>query len=326
MRVLVTGASGFIGSHTAAALTAAGHDVRALVRDEGRARVALAPFAIEPDLAIGDMTDEQAVAAAVAGCDSVIHAAGEIGVAGGTGPGHAATNVDGVRTVIGTALDAGCDPVVYTSTVTVHLPTEETTITVDAPLAEPLSAYGASKLEAERLVRRWQDQGRPVTSFTLGGVYGPTSPHRDGSFAAIGGALDALMMVPPGGMGVIDVRDVATLLCQSIEPGQGARRFMAGGRFVTWSEWTDTLQRAAGRPVARQEVTIEEMIDLGRQFDQLRAEGPDPGPLSEEAAKIMTSGVPTDDQPTLEAFGLTYRDTEETFRDIVNYLDEARPK
>lgn len=321
MRVLITGASGFIGSHTAAALTDAGHDVRALVRNEARAEAALAPFAITPDLAIGDMTDAEAVARAVAGCDAVIHTAGEIGVAGGTGPGQATTNVDGVRTVIGTALDAGCDPVVYTSTVTVHLPTDEAMISVDSPLAEPLSAYGASKLEAERLVRGWQDEGHPVTSFTLGGVYGPISPHRDGSFAAIGGALDALMMVPPGGMGVIDVRDVATLLCQAIEPGQGSRRFLAGGRFVTWSEWTDTLQRAAGRPVARQEVTVEDMIDLGRQFDQLRATGPDPGPLSEEAAKIMTAGVPTDDSPTLAAFGLTYRETEDTFRDVVAYLE-----
>lgn len=321
MRVMITGASGFIGSHTASALTVAGHDVRALVRDEARAKAALAPFAIEPELVIGDMTDEAAVATAIAGCDAVIHAAGEIGVAGGTGPGDASANVDGVRTVIGNALDAGCDPVIYTSTVTVHLPTAEKRISVDSPLAEPLSAYGASKLEAEQLVRTWQDEGRPVTTFTLGGVYGPTSPHRDGSFAAIGGALDALMMVPPGGIGVIDVRDVATLLCQAIQTGQGPRRFMAGGRFVTWSDWTDTLQRATNRPVARQEVTVEEMIELGRQFDELRAKGPDPGPLSEEAAKIMTAGVPTHDEPTLKHFGLTYRTTEATFRDVVEYLE-----
>jgi nucleoside-diphosphate-sugar epimerase len=320
MKVLVTGASGYIGSHTAATLTAAGHEVRALVRDEARARRALAPFGIEPELVRGDMTDATAVAAAVEGCDAVIHAAGEIGVAGGTGPGHASSNVDGVRTVVGAALGAGCDPVVYTSTITVYLPTTESILTVDSPLAEPLSAYGASKLEAERLVRGWQEAGEPVTSVALGGVYGPISPHRDGSFAAVGGALDAMMLVAPGGMGVVDVRDAAELLCRAVEPGHGPRRFLAGGQFVTWQEWTDTLEAAAGRPIARHVVTTEEMVDLGRQFDRLRADGTDPGPLSEEAAVIMTAGVPTDDGPMLNALGITYRPVVDTFRDIVAYL------
>ncbi len=218
MRVLVTGATGFLGSHTVAALTRGGHDVRILARNPDRVDGALGPHGVHPDVAVGDMTDPAAVGGAVAGCDAVIHAAAEIGVAGGTGT-TTTNNVDGARTVIGAAIDAGCDPVIYTSSLTVHLPTTEAIVTPDSPLAEPLSSYGASKLAAEQLVRAWQAKGAPITSFTLGGIYGPVSPHRDGSFAAILGALGSMMVVPPGGLGVVDVRDVATMLVAALEPG-----------------------------------------------------------------------------------------------------------
>jgi len=321
MRVLVTGATGFAGSHAAAVLARAGHDVRILARNPDRVAAAIAPHGVQVDVAVGDMTDVVAVAAAVAGCDAVIHAAAEIGVAGGTGT-TSTNNVDGVRTVIGAALDAGVGQVLYTSSLTVHLPCAENVVTPDSPLAEPLSSYGASKLAAELLVRSWQAEGAPVTSFTLGGIYGPISPHRDGSFAAILGALGSMMIVPPGGLGVIDVRDVASMLLSALEHGRGPRRYLAGGQFVTWADWTDLLSQAVGREIPRLVMTVDEIIEMGRTFDAQRAEGHD-SPLSEEAAVIMTSGVPTDDSATLADLDFNYRPLLETFTDTVQYLDSV---
>ncbi|HEY5024208.1 MAG TPA: NAD-dependent epimerase/dehydratase family protein [Acidimicrobiales bacterium] len=319
MVVLVTGATGFVGSHAVAALRRDGHDVRIMVRDPERVARALEPHGVDVSVVRGDMTDPVAVAAAVKGCDAVIHAAGEVGVEGGTGP-KTTANMDGVRTVISAALEAGSDPVVYTSTITVHLPTDEPVITPASPLAEPLSAYGASKRDAELLVRRWQSAGAPVSSFTIGGVYGPMSPHLDGSFGAILAALESFMLVPPGGLGVVDVRDLGTMLSRAVEPGRGPRRYLAGGQYVTWAQWTQALGAAAGVEVAHQEVSAAEMIDLGRQFDRLRAQGKSSAPLSEEAAIIMTSGVPTDDSATLADLGFRYRPVAETFTDTVTYL------
>jgi nucleoside-diphosphate-sugar epimerase len=317
--VLVTGATGFVGSHTVAALRRDGHDVRALARDPGRVAGVLEPHGVSASAVQGDMTDPVSVAAAVKGCDAVIHAAGEVGVEGGTGP-KTTANVDGVRTVVSAALEAGLDPVVYTSTISVHLPTEEAAITPESPLARPLSNYGASKRDAELLVREWQAQGAPVTTFVIGGVYGPVSPHLDGSFGAVLAALETLMLVPPGGLGVVDVRDIATMLSRAVEPGRGPRRYLAGGQYVTWAQWTRALSDAAGVEVAHQEVTAAEMIELGRQFDRLRAEGKGSAPLSEEAAIIMTSGVPTVDDATLADLGCRYRPLVETFADTVGYL------
>ena len=159
-----------------------------------------------------------------------------------------------------------------------------------------------------------------MTNVTLGGIYGPVSPHLDGSFQAILGALGAMMLVPPGGMGVLDVRDAAELLARAVEPGRGPRRILAGGPYVTWARWTEVLGEAAGVDVPRQEVTADEMIEMGRQFDIQRERDHVDYPLSEEAAIIMTSGVPTDDTPTSESLGQEYRPLFDTLRDTVTYL------
>jgi dihydroflavonol-4-reductase len=319
VKVLVTGGTGFVGSHTVATLVGRGHDVRVLARSPDRLPIVLAPFRIEAEAFRGDVTDSRSVGAALRGCDAVVHAAAEIGV-GGAGGQTSDVNVVGTRTVLTEALAAGMDPIVYTSTITVYLPSDEAVVTPSAPLAEPLSAYGASKRNAELLVRNLQSQGEPITSVTLGGIYGPISPHLDGSFQAVLGALGSMMLVPPGGLGVVDVRDAAELLARAVEPGRGPRHYMAGGQYVTWAEWTALLGKAAGVDLYGHPVSAVDMIEMGRQFDAQRALGPVDVPLSEEAAIIMTSGVPTDDSATLADLDMAYRPLLDTFRDTVAYL------
>ena len=320
MRVLVTGGTGFIGSHAVVALRRRGHEVRVLARRPERVAPVLAPLGgPRVEVAAGDMTDADAVARALDGCEAVVHAAAEIGVAGGRGP-AGTRNVDGVRHVVGQAAALGLDPILYTSTVAAHLPTDEPVITLDTPLAEPRSAYGRAKREAEELVRAWQAEGVPVTTFDIGGVYGPHSPSLGGSFAALLAALRTFMVVTDGGMGVVDVRDVAALLAAAVEPGRGPRRYLAGGRFLTWEAWVAALSEAVGREVATTRMAAAEMIELGRRLDEQRASGEVDLPLSEEAAVIMSAGVPTDDAATLAELGVRWRPTVETFRDAVTWL------
>jgi hypothetical protein len=129
------------------------------------------------------------------------------------------------------------------------------------------------------------------------------------------------MLTPPGGTGIVDVRDVAEMLTRAVEPGRGPRRYLAGGQYLSWVEWTDLLSQAAGVVVARQDVSAEQMVDLGRAFDEQRKRGQVVDiPLSEEAALIMTSCVPTDDSGTLSDLAMAYRPLIETLRDTVDYL------
>jgi nucleoside-diphosphate-sugar epimerase len=320
VRVVVTGGTGFVGSHTVAALIRHGHDVRVMARRPETVAGVLGPLGASAETVPGDVTDPSAVAAALDGCDAVVHAAAHVGVSTGGGPSHD-VNVDGTRHVLTRAVRLGMDPIVYTSSVSIYLPSALAVITPDSPLAEPLSPYTASKREAELLVREFQAEGHPVTSVAIGGVYGPHSPHLDSSFAGVLGALRSMMLVPPGGIGVVDVRDAAELLARAARPGRGPRRYLAGGTYVTWSEWVDLMSAGAGTEVARHEVTADEMIALGRDVDDQRRNGVTVDiPLTEEAAIVMTSCPPTDDSATLADLGMSYRPVVETFRDTVEFL------
>jgi nucleoside-diphosphate-sugar epimerase len=317
MRVLVTGATGFVGSHTAAALASAGHDVRVLVRNPARVPPALDPHGVQAEVVVGDMTDEATVRSAVADCDAVVHAAAQVGVGGGGTVAEA--NLIGAQTVIGAAIDAGVRRIVFTSSVVVHLPTDAPMIMLDAPLSEPMSAYGATKVETERLIRRWQDDGHPITTVVLGGIYGPNAPDLINSFTAILSAVEQTMIVPPGGTTVIDVRDVALLLTRIVERETQVPRVLAGGHFIEWDDWVVALERALGQPIASQRVTTDELLALARELSAA-ASPHEPPALSEEAAMVMISGVPLDDHAWLTRFGVALTPLDQTFADVIAYL------
>jgi len=173
MKVLVTGGTGFIGSHTAAALVRHGHEVRVLARTPERAGSALEPHAIEVEIVQGDVLDTRSVVVALEGCDAVVHAAASIPLGSGS---TSNVNVVGSKTVMGEAVARGLDPIVYTSTATVYLPSSEATITPTSELATPRSDYGASKKEVELFVRDMQAEGAPSPASSLAVSTGPRLP------------------------------------------------------------------------------------------------------------------------------------------------------
>jgi len=323
MQVLVTGGTGFIGSHAVAAFVAAGHRVRILARRRSRVEEVLGVHGVTVDDVIeGDMADPDAVARALEDCDAVLHAAAAVGVASGSME-AVAGNEAGTRTVVGQAVDAGCDPVMYTSSVAVLYPPSEPVLTADSPLGEPVSAYGRSKVACERYVRELQADGAPVVSLLIGGVYGPDQPHLDSAMRSIVAAASQAMVVTRGGVGVLDVRDLAQILTACLEPGRGPRRYLVGGRFQDWAHWTDLLADVLGRPIRRMPVPGPAMTALGRFLDGAKRLRDFDYPLTYEAALYMTSAVPTDDTATLDDLGVTYRPTTETLADATRWLIAA---
>jgi nucleoside-diphosphate-sugar epimerase len=325
MRVLVTGASGFVGSYAVRALLAAGHRPRLLVRDTGRATRVLGEIGVRAeavDMYAGDMLDETAVAAALDGCDAAIHAAAALGV---TGPRTdlVELNVTGTRNVVGGAVARGLDPVIHLSTITVFVPPAGPVIRTSDPLAHPRTGYGRSKVAAERYVRGLQDDGAPVTVFYPGGVLGPCQPNLDAMMEGFAGALSRVWPVTRGGVSLLDVRDLGEALASAVVAGAGPRRFSLGGHHLTWAALADLCDALTGVRCRRITVPGPLMIALGSLLDAAKRVHRFDYPLTRDAAEIMVTLVPTDDAASLDALGLTLRPVEESVADAIRWLAAA---
>jgi nucleoside-diphosphate-sugar epimerase len=145
-RVLVTGASGFVGSHVAEALAAAGWRVRGLLRPTSSRRWL---EGLDLDVARGDVTDPASLGPACAGCQAVVHVAGVVNAV--RRDDFFRVNHDGTRDLREAAGRAGAERFVFVSSLAAGGP-KRFGEAAGAPGRGPVNAYGRSKLEAERLL------------------------------------------------------------------------------------------------------------------------------------------------------------------------------
>jgi nucleoside-diphosphate-sugar epimerase len=297
-----------------------------LVRDASKADRVLGPLGVSVDdveLVRGDMLDLASVETLLEEADAVIHAAASIGVTG-SGGGLLQGNVAGTRNVVGGAVEHGIDPIVHISTVAVFVPPDGPVITARSRLASPRTEYGRSKLAAEQFVRGLQDGGAPITTLYPGGVLGPGQPQLDAMMAGLAGALGAPMWpMPPGGVTLIDVRDLAAALAACIEPGRGPRRLLLGGVYLTWPGLADLCDEVTGVRCKRMAMPGRALTTLGSTLDLLKRIRSFDYPLTRDAAEIMVTMVPTDDGPTLDALGVHLRPIEESLTEALRILAAA---
>lgn len=250
---LVTGGSGFLGSHVVDALVARGQPVRALVRATSDTAYLAA---LDVELAYGDLTDFSSLRAATRGIDRIYHCAA---LAADWGPWAAfrAANVTGVRNLLQAALEAGVSRFVHVSTTDVYghpdRPVDET-----APYRLRGWPYGDTKVEGERLVWAYHHQhGIPVTVVRPANLYGPRS---------VTFVLEIVALLQRGSMlhlarghrpaGLTYVTDVVDLLLRGVESersiGQAYNAVDASD--VSWRQYVDRLAAIAG--VARPRIVI----------------------------------------------------------------------
>jgi len=326
VRVFVTGGSGFVGSYVVAELVGRGDVVRLLVRSRDKAARVLAERGVDlEDLEVvtGDMCDPALVRDAVRGCDATVHAAAAIGMTGRDAGDVFDVNTTGAHTVIGAAVEAGHDPVVHVSSIAVFVPPDGPVIGVDSRLASPRSPYGRSKVAVEDEMRRYQTDLAPVVIAYPGGVIGPGAPSVDATIDGLRGARVGGWPKTVGGVAVIDVRDLATAIAAAVAPGLGPRRLMLGGRYLPWAELGALLDDVCGVRARRVPLPKPVIMTVAGALDLLRRVRPVAYPLSRDAAEMMTTMVPTDDEPTLNGLGVVLRPTRDSFEDTFRWLVAA---
>jgi len=308
MRILVTGATGFVGSHCAAALAEAGHAVRVLARTPDKLAAALEPHG-SPAVEVhqGDVLQRDSLTAALDGCDGVLHAANVYTLDPRRREEMFRTNTEGTSNVIELAHAAGCDPIVHVSSVVALYPAR-TLIPADPPMGSNTSSpYVRSKVAAEAIARRFQDQGLPVTITYPGVVWGPHDPvpgdlvHMLRCWLA---NLWPFLFFKSGGFSLADVRWVARAHAALFVPGKGARRVTMGGRYLGWNDVFVALRAVTGRRLPQLVPTPAlvaqlsgRLCDVAQRFVGLRL------PLAYENVWLLFNSAPTTDTLATELAG-----------------------
>jgi len=245
--ILVTGASGFLGSAIAAALRSCGHHPRLLVRPTSP-RTNLVPG---DSLCEGDLRDRASVAYALKGVRFLFHAAADYRLWARNPEEIIRNNVESTRLLMEEALGVGVERIVYTSSVATLKPVDGGSATEEHRLAEDeaIGAYKRSKVAAERLVEAMiQRDGLPAV------IVNPTTPigPRDVRPTPTGRIIiEAASGRMPGfvdtGLNLAHVDDVAAGHIAALERGQIGERYILGGENVFLADMLADIARLVGR-------------------------------------------------------------------------------
>jgi dihydroflavonol-4-reductase len=256
MTTLVTGATGFLGSHVARQLVSAGHSVRVLVRRTSNLQ-ALDGLAVE--CVEGDLRDLASLHRAMKGTRRVFHVAADYRLWAPNPKEIYDTNVEGTRQLLEVAGHAGVERVVYTSTVATiavpshgpGLPNEKTHATLD----QMIGHYKRSKFLAELEAIKAAGAGLPVV------IVNPTAPVGSGDWKPtptgriivdfLNGKMPAYVDT---GLNLAAVEDVAAGHLLAAENGKIGERYILGARNMTLKEILEALALIAGRSAPRMRI------------------------------------------------------------------------
>jgi dihydroflavonol-4-reductase len=272
-RVLITGASGFVGSALVRAFLAASYPIRVLVRATSRPDNLKG---LEIETVEGDVCDPVAVMRAMAGVRYVAHAAADYRLWARDPEAIARTNVEGTRTVMHAALSAGVERIVYTSSVaTLALrtngePADETQLVAADAAVGP---YKASKVIAERLVETMTArEALPAVIVNPSTPIGPRdirpTPTGRMILAAASGRIPAFVDT---GLNLVHVDDVASGHVAALERGALGERYILGGENVLLADMLRDIAQLVGRTAPRLKLPRAPLYPVAAAVEMLAA-------------------------------------------------------
>jgi dihydroflavonol-4-reductase len=249
MKVFLTGATGFVGSHVARHLADQGAELRVLVRATSN----LANLeGISAETVAGDLLQPEDLRAGVRGCDAVMHVAADYRLWVRDPKTMYAANVEGTRALLRIAREEGVTRCVYTSSVaTMGFKSDGTIVDESTPVSidDMIGHYKRSKFLAEQAAIEASRAGQQVI------ILNPTTPigAQDVKPTPTGRiVVDFLNRKFPAyvdtGLNLVDVTEVARTHCAALEAGRSGERYILGGENLTLKQILDKMSAITGLP------------------------------------------------------------------------------
>jgi dihydroflavonol-4-reductase len=320
--VLVTGATGFVGSAVARALCDRGARVRVLARATSP-RTNLEGLDVQ--VAHGDMRDPASMAQALQGCRFAFHVAADYRLWARDPEEIVRNNMAGVTAVMEAALAAGVERVVYTSSVAaLRIPDDGTPGDETQPLDEAgaIGAYKRSKVAAERRVERYvAERGLAAVIVSPSTPIGPhdVKPTPTGRIL-VEAARGRMPAYVDTGLNLVHVDDVAQGHLLALEAGRIGERYVLGGQDVSLSELLAQLAALTGRPAPHLKLPIGPLYPLAEIAElAARITGKEPF-LTKDSLKMASHRMYFSSAKAERELGYTARPYVEALRDALAWF------
>jgi dihydroflavonol-4-reductase len=246
MKILVIGATGFIGGHLVRRFVENGADIRCLVRN---------PAKLDPEirnkveLMVGDVTDFDSVQLALADCDVVVHLANVYSMWLPDRTEFKRVNEVGTYNVMKAASTHKAIKMIYVSTVAVYGKPEDRPFFEDSPKGKRLfSDYAKSKAAADRIADEFNANGLSLVTLYPGIVLGAGDENASGVYIrdVINGDVPSIIF-PRSTATYICVEDVVTAIATCIQRDDlNGEKFLLGGRVMNGNEYARLISKMAG--------------------------------------------------------------------------------
>jgi dihydroflavonol-4-reductase len=325
MATLVTGATGFLGSHLVRALVEQGERVRVLVRPETNPRTLLD---LPVEIVWGDVMSPPSIGAAMRGVERVYHTAAKVAIGARRDDGMSLLNVQGTRHVLEAAWRWGVERVVYTSSVAAIGATDTRTLLTEDDIYSGRGTflpYARSKVLADRSVMQFVRRGLPVVPVYPTLFMGTGDKYLHTTKTVLRYLEGRALGYVAGGFGCTDVRDVAQGHVLAMTRGAVGRRYILGGWNVTVCEFYRLLERVTSIPAPRLRLppTLAYLIAAVTQWAE---------PMRGKPPVVTTGELESaclywfyDYKRAHDELGLRCRPLVDTLRDTVRSLEHALP-
>lgn len=309
MKILITGATGFIGRHVAKRLAETDHELHCLVRESSNVRALKEQGAT---LIIGDVTNKDSMLAGMKGCDWVINLANVYSFWEPDKRIYAAVNVGGTRNVMECALETGVSKVVHVSTVAIYGKPAQCPFTEETPVGPVrFSEYSRTKYEGDLIA--WllhEKKGLPLVMIYPCGVLGAGDPKPSGQYIR-----DLVRRRMPATvfhdsiLTWVHVKDVAEAIVRAAEKEDNiGEKYLVGKHQLSFKQTNEMFREISGVPLPRIRLP-DPLVMLNAAFLTWLADlikKPPPWGMSKDQMRVMKEGFVVDGSKAERELGITY--------------------
>jgi len=325
LKVLLTGATGFVGAAVMRRLVKEYSEVRVLIREASN-RQNLTGADVE--ICIGDLLDIKSLETAVSGCDILIHTAADYRIWAPNPKEMMEANVSGTKNVMTAASRAGVNKIIYTSSVAaLGLANDGAEANEDtvSKLEDKIGPYKQSKfLAEEEVLRMHKEQGLPVIIVNPSAPIGPgdVKPTPTGRFViqAASGKIPAYV---DSGLNIVHVDDVAEGHLLAIKKGEEGEKYILGGENLSLLEILTMIGELSGHrpPIFKLPHELILPIAYVAEFWAKYISGKEPF-ANVDGAKMARKPMYYSSKKAIKELGYKARPVKGAFIDSINWFKE----